>query len=71
MNKIRTIVMKFIVPLLKQGRTVWMDKYNSPKLVRSLKRAYQTDCIRMLKLNRKNVLKKVKDAKFKKEGMIS
>jgi hypothetical protein len=45
--------------------------YNSPKLARSLKKTYQTDCIRMLKLNRENVLKKLRDTKLKKEGVIA
>jgi hypothetical protein len=67
MNNTTAIVMKLIEPLLKQGQTVWMDNYyNSPHLARSLKTTYQTDCAGALKLNRKNVTKKVKDTKLKK-----
>lgn len=59
MNKTSSIVVKFIEPLRWKDQTVWMDIYNiSPKLARSFKATYLTDCIRTLKLNRKNVLKK-------------
>jgi hypothetical protein len=44
--------------------------YSSPKPARSLK-TYQTNCVRTLKLNRKNVPEKVKDTKLKTEGMTA
>jgi hypothetical protein len=65
-NKTSAIVLKLVEPLLKQGRTVWMDKfYNSPSLARLLKITHKTDCVGTLKLSRKNVPPKVKDTKLK------
>jgi hypothetical protein len=67
-NKTTAIVLKLVEPLLKQGRTVWMDNfYNSPCLAKILKTVHKTDCVGTLKLNRKNVPKKVKDTKLKKK----
>jgi hypothetical protein len=66
-NKTTAIVLKLAEPHLKQGRTVWMDNfYNSPCLAKILKIVHKTDCVGTLKLNRKNVPKKVKDTKLKK-----
>jgi hypothetical protein len=66
-NKTTAIVLKLVEPLLKQGRTVWKDKfYNSPCLAEVLKTVYKTDCVGTLKLNQKHCSKKVKDMKLKK-----
>jgi len=41
---------------------LWIDNFfNSPELTRKPKIEYSTDCVGTLKLNRKNVLKEVKD----------
>jgi hypothetical protein len=72
MNKTTAIVTKLTEPLLKQGQTVWMDNYyNSPELASSLKTIYQTDYVRTLKSNRKNVPKKVRYTKLEKKGMTA
>jgi phage gp46-like protein len=65
-TKTTAIVLKLVEPLLKEGRTVWMDNfYNSPCLAKILKIVHKTDCVGTLKLNRKNVPKNVKDTKLK------
>jgi hypothetical protein len=70
--KTTAIVLKLIEPLLKQGRTVWMDNfYNSPSLARMLKVTYNTDCVGTLRLNRKDVPQKVKNTKLKKGEIIA
>jgi hypothetical protein len=44
-NKPTAIVLKSVEPLLKQGRTMWMDNfYNSPSLARTPKITHKTDC---------------------------
>jgi hypothetical protein len=49
-NKTTAIVLKLVEPLLKQGRTVWMDNlYNSPYLAKILKTVHKT--VSTLKLN--------------------
>jgi hypothetical protein len=54
-----------VEPLLEKGHTVWLDNYyNSPTLARLLKNK-GTDCATTLKINRKGVTKKVKDAEEK------
>jgi hypothetical protein len=66
-NKTTAIVLKLVEPLLKQGRTVWMDNfYNSPSLARTLKITHNTDCVGTLKLNHKDVPPKGKNTKLKK-----
>jgi hypothetical protein len=66
MNKPTSVVLQLVEPLLKQGRTVWMDNYyNSPFLARTLKNTYRTDCVGTLNSNRKNV-PQVKNTKLKK-----
>jgi predicted O-methyltransferase YrrM len=66
-GKTTAIVLKLVEPLLKQGRTVWMDNiYSSPSLARTLKITQNTDCVGTLKLNHKNVPPKVKNTKLKK-----
>jgi hypothetical protein len=70
-NKITAIVLKLVEPLLKQGRTVWMGNfYISPCLATILKTVHESHCIGTLKLNQKNVPKKVKDTKRKKGEII-
>jgi hypothetical protein len=60
--KIASIVLKLLKPLLCHGHTLWKDNfYNSPELARQLKIQHSTDCVGTLKLNRKNVPKKVKE----------
>jgi hypothetical protein len=50
-SKTSAIVLKLVEPLLKQGRTVWMDSfYNSPALAKTLKTTYKTDCVGTLKV---------------------
>jgi hypothetical protein len=45
-SKTSAFDLKLVQPLLKQGRTVWMDNfYNSPALARTLKMTYKTDCV--------------------------
>jgi hypothetical protein len=71
-NKTTAIVLKLVKPLLKQGQTVWMDNfYNSPCLAKILKIVNKTDCVDALKLNQKNVPKKVEDMKLKKREIIA
>ncbi|PNF18924.1 hypothetical protein B7P43_G18030, partial [Cryptotermes secundus] len=72
MNKPTSIVLQLVEPLLKQGRTVWMDNYyNSPFLARTLKITYKTDCVGTLNLNRKNVPPQVKNTKLKKGEIVA
>jgi hypothetical protein len=61
-----------VEPLLKQGRTVWMDNfYNSPSIARTLKITHKTDCVGTLNLNRKNVPPKVRNTKLKKGEIVA
>ena len=47
---------------------MWIDNFlNSRELARKIKIEHCTDCVGTLKLNRKNVLKEVKDKKLEKE----
>jgi hypothetical protein len=70
-NKTTAIVIKLAEPLLKQGQTVWMDKfYNSPSLTKTLKIIYKTNCVGALKLRGKNVPIKVKNTKLKKARIM-
>jgi hypothetical protein len=71
-SKTTAIVLKLVEPLLKRGRTVWMDYfYNSPSLARTLKITHNTDCVGTLKLNRKDVPPKVKNSKLKKSEIVA
>jgi len=45
--------------------------FNSPELARKLKIEHSNDCVGTLKLNRKNIPKKVKDKKLKKGKIIA
>jgi hypothetical protein len=45
--------------------------YSSPCLAKILKTVHKTDCVGTLKLNRKNVPKKVKDTKLRKGEIIA
>jgi hypothetical protein len=45
--------------------------YNSPALARTLKITYKIDCVGTLKLNRKDVPPKVKNAKLKKGEIVA
>jgi hypothetical protein len=71
-NKTTAIVLKVVEPLLKQGWTVWMDKfYNSPSLARTLKITHNADCVGTLKLNCKDVPPKVKNTKLKEDEVVA
>jgi hypothetical protein len=71
MNKTTAIVLHLVEPLLGKGHTVWLDNfYNSPALARLLKDK-GTDCVGTLKINRKAVPKKVKDAKLNRGEIIA
>jgi hypothetical protein len=71
-NKTTAIVLKLVEPLLKQGRTLWMDNfYNSPSLARMLKIKHNTDCVGTLRLDRKDVPPTVKNKKLKKGEIIA
>jgi hypothetical protein len=71
-NKTTAIVLKLLEPLLKQGRTVWMDSfYNLPSLARTLEITHNTDCVGTLKLSRKDVPPKVKNTKLKKGKIVA
>ena len=64
--------MKFMEPLLGRGYTLWLDNYyNSPTLAREQKTVHDTDCVGTLRINRKNVPKKVKEKKLKKGEIIA
>jgi len=70
-NKTATIVLSLVEPLLKKGRTLWMDNfYNSPPLAQRLK-SLKTDCDGTLHLSRKDVPQKVKDKKLKKGELVA
>ena len=48
-------MLALVEPLLKKGRTLWMDNfYNSPGLAQRLK-TLKTDCVGTLRLSRKDV----------------
>jgi len=54
------------------GHKLWIDNFfSSPELARKLKIKHSTDCVGTLKLNRKNVLKEVKDKKMEKGEIIA
>jgi hypothetical protein len=64
-NKTATIVLSLVEPLLKKGRTLWMDNfYNSPALAHRLK-SLKTDCVGTLRLSRKDVPQTVKHKKLR------
>ena len=49
-NKTATVVLSLVEPLLKKGRTLWMDNFhNSPALAQKLK-SLKTDCVGTLRL---------------------
>jgi hypothetical protein len=57
------IVLKVSELLLCKGYTLWLsNSYTSPYLVRFLK-SCNTDCVETMKINRKNVHKKVEERK--------
>jgi len=59
-NKTAAIVLSLVEPLLKKGRTLWMDNfYNSPALAQRLK-TLKTDCVGTLHLSRKDVPQRVR-----------
>jgi hypothetical protein len=70
-NKTTAIIPKLVDRLLKQDQTMWIDFCNSPHVARTLKTGQKTDCVGTLKLNQKNVPKKVKDVKLKKGEIIA
>ena len=70
-NKTVTIVMSLVEPLLKKGRTLWMDNfYNSPALAQRVK-TLKTDCVGTLCLSRKYVPQRVKEKKLKKGELVA
>ena len=70
-NKTATIVLSLVEPLLKKGRTLWMDNfYNSPALAQRLK-SLKTDCVGTLRLSRKDVPQRVKEKKLKKGALVA
>jgi len=53
-NKTAAFVLSLVEPLLKKGRTLWMDNfYNPPALAQRLK-TLKTDCVGTLRLSRKD-----------------
>ena len=70
-NKTAAIVLSLVEPLLKKGRTFWMDNsYNSPALAQRLK-TLKTDCVGTLLLSRKDFPQRVKEKKLKKGKLIA
>ena len=70
-NKTAAIVLSLVEPLLKKGRTLWMDNfYNSPALAQRLK-TLKTDCVGTLRLSRKDVPQTVKEKKLKKGELVA
>jgi hypothetical protein len=64
-NKMATIVLSLVQPLLKKGRTLWMGKfYNLPALDQRLK-SLKDDCVGTLCLSRKDIPQRVKDKKLR------
>jgi len=64
-------LVELLEPLLKKGRTSWMDNfYNSPALAQRLK-SLKTDCVGTLHLSRKDVPQTVKDKKLKKGELVA
>ena len=65
--KTAAMVLEILEPLFDCGHTVWIDNFfSSSELARKLKIEHCTDCFGILKLNRKNILKEVKDKKLEK-----
>ena len=63
-------MLSLVEPLLKKGRTLWMDNfYNSPALAQRLK--LKTDCVGTLCLSRKYVPQRVKEKKLKKGELVA
>ena len=70
-NKTATTVLSLVEPLLKKGRTLWMDNsYNTPALAQMLK-SFETDCVGTLRLSRKDVPQRVKEKKLKKGELVA
>ena len=70
-NKIATILLSLVEPLLKKGRTLWIDNfYNSPALAQRLK-SLETDCVGTLCLSRKDIPQSVKEKKLKKGELVA
>jgi hypothetical protein len=70
-NKTVAIVLSLVEPLLKKGYMLWVDNfYNSPALAQNLK-SLNTDCVKILCLNRKDVPKIVKEKELKKGELIA
>ena len=70
-NKTAATVLSLVEPLLKKGRTLWMDNfYNSPALAQRLK-SLKTDCVGTLRLSRKDVPQRVKEKKLKKGALVA
>ena len=64
-------VLSLVEPLLKKGRTLWMDNfYNPPALAQRLK-TLKTDCVGTLRLSRKDVPERVKEKKLKKGELVA
>jgi len=70
--KTAAIVLELLEPLFGCGHTLWINNFfNSPELARKLKIKQSTDSVGILKLNRKNVPKEVKDKKLEKGEIIA
>jgi len=64
-------LVELLEPLLKKGRTLWMDNFhNSPALDHRLK-SLKTDCVGTLRLSGKDVPQTVKDKKLKKGELVA
>ena len=70
-NKTATIVLSLVEPLLKKGCMLWMDNlYSLPALAERLK-SLKTDCVRTLRLSKKDVPQTVKEKKLKKGELVA
>ena len=64
-------LVELVEPLLKKGRTLWMDNfYNSPALAQTLK-SLKNECVGTLRLSRKDVPQRVKVKKLKKGELVA
>jgi hypothetical protein len=63
MPKPTAVVLKFSEPLSHEGYTLWMDKCNSPSLVKFLK-LHNTNCAETV--NRRTLSKKLQERKLQK-----
>jgi len=70
--KTAAVALELLEPLFGRGHTLWIDNFlNNPELARKLMIEHSTDCVGILKLNRKKVPKEVKDKKLEKVETIA